>query len=194
MQIHGYIRVSTKEQNIDRQAEALIKAGVLKENIYIDMVSGKNFNRPQYKRLLKRSKSGDVLIIKSIDRLGRNYKEIMEQWAVITKNMSVDIIVLDMPLLDTTKYRDLLGTFISDIVLQILSFVAENERDNILSRQAEGIIEAKKRGVKFGRPPITKPPDFIQIKNDYQAKKISSRKASNLLDVSQKTFLKWVKE
>jgi len=192
MQIYGYTRVSTKEQHTDRQICALISAGVAEKNLYTDKLSGKDFERPQYKRLLKRLKTGDLLIIKSIDRLGRNYKEIMEQWQIITKNLCVDIIVLDMPLLDTTKYRDLLGTFISDIVLQILSFVAQNERDNILSRQAEGIIEAKKRGVVFGRPPIAPPLDFPEIKKKYQAGKISSRTAAELSGVSQRTVLKWI--
>jgi DNA invertase Pin-like site-specific DNA recombinase len=194
MQIYGYTRVSTKEQHSDRQICALIKAGVLEKNIFTDKLSGKDFERPQYKKLLKRLKTGDTLIIKSIDRLGRNYKEVIEQWAIITKNICADIIVLDMPLLDTTQYRDLLGTFISDVVLQILSFVAQNERETLLSRQTEGIIEAKKRGVKFGRPSIKKSADFEAIKRDYRAGKFSSRTAANLLSVSQRTFLKWVKE
>ena len=194
MQTYGYIRVSTKEQHTDRQITAMIKAGVVEKNIFMDKVSGKNFERPKYKRLIKKLRVGDRLIIKSIDRLGRNYKEILEQWQLITKNLCADIIVVDMPLLDTTKYRDLLGTFISDIVLQILSFVAQNEREMTLSRQAEGIIEAKKRGVKFGRPKIILPSNFMEVYSDYQEKKISSRKAANLLAVSQRTFLKWTKE
>ena len=194
MQTYGYIRVSTKEQHSDRQFYALTESGITAKNIFTDKLSGKDFDRPQYKRLIKKLKSGDKLIIKSIDRLGRNYKEIMEQWQVITKTLQADIIVLDMPLLDTTSNRNLLGTFISDVVLQILSFVAQNEREIMLLRQAEGIAEAKKRGVKFGRPKIIKPPGFLKIKKHYQTKKISSRQAAELLNVSQFTFLKWINE
>jgi len=194
MQTYGYIRVSTKEQYSDRQIYALTEAGVSAKNIYTDKMSGKDFHRPQYKRLLKKLKPGDRLIMKSIDRLGRNYKEIMEQWQIITKSLKAHITVLDMPLLDTTKHRDLLGTFISDIVLQILSFVAQNEREILLSRQAEGIIEAKKRGVKFGRPKIPLPSNFTEIKLDYQTKRISSRKAAKLVNVSQRTFLNWIEK
>jgi len=193
MHTYGYARVSTKEQHSDRQIYALTKAGVLKKHIFTDKFSGKNFKRPQYRKLLKKLKPNDKLIIKSIDRLGRNYKEIIEQWAIITKNIRADITVLDMPLLDTTQHRDLLGTFISDIVLQILSFVAQSERETLLSRQAEGIAAAKKRGVNFGRPPITKPPNFAKVSSDYQAKNISSREAAKLCNVSQRTFLKWNK-
>ena len=191
--IYGYARCSTKEQHADRQLFALKEAGVLAQNIFTDKLSGKDFKRPQYKRLLKKLKSGDRLIIKSIDRLGRNYEEIMEQWKIITKNLCADVIVLDMPLLDTTNNRDLLGTFISDVVLQILSFVAQNEREIILTRQAEGIVEAKKRGVKFGRPKIPKPPEFARIKKAYQKGTISSRKAAGHLNVSYNTFLRWLK-
>ena len=194
MQIYGYIRVSTKDQHSDRQFFALTDAGVITKNIYIDKISGKDFERPHYKKLLKKLKSGDRLYIKSIDRLGRNYKEIMEQWQAITKTLQTDIIVLDMPLLDTTINRDLLGTFISDVVLQILSFVAQNEREIMLLRQAEGIAEAKKRGVKFGRPKIIKPPGFADVKKDYQTKKFSSRRAAEFLNVSQFTFLRWIQE
>jgi len=194
MNSYGYARVSSKEQHSDRQIHALIKAGVPENNIFTDKLSGKDFKRPQYKRLIKRLKPADRLIIKSIDRLGRNYKEIMDEWRVITKNLQADIIVLDMPLLDTTRYKDLLGTLISDIVLQILSFVAQNERETMLIRQAEGITEAKKRGVRFGRPKKGKPPNFKVVNQDYRDKKISSRKAADLLGVSQKTFLKWTKK
>lgn len=194
MQIYGYIRVSTKEQHSDRQFSALTAAGVLEKNIFTDKISGKDFKRPQYKRLLRKLKPGDRLIIKSLDRLGRNYKEVTEQWQIITKEIRADITVLDMSLLDTANKRDLLGTFISDIVLQILSFVAQNERDVMLSRQAEGIIEAKKRGVQFGRPKLNPPPDFPEIKGKYKEKIISSRKAAELLNVSQYTFLNWIKE
>ena len=194
MQTYGYIRVSTKDQHSDRQFFALTETGIATKNIYTDKISGKDFERPHYKKLLRKLKSGDRLIIKSIDRLGRNYKEIMEQWQIITKTIQADIIVLDMPLLDTTINRDLLGTFISDVVLQILSFVAQNEREIMLLRQAEGIAEAKKRGVKFGRPKIKPPPGFADIKKDYKAKKFSSRKAAEFLNVSQFTFLKWIHE
>jgi len=193
MQTYGYIRVSTKEQHSDRQIFALTEAGVNEKNIFTDKLSGKDFERPQYKRLLRKLKAGDRLIIKSLDRLGRNYKEITEQWQIITKDMKINITVLDMPLLDTTDNKNLLGTFISDIVLQILSFVAQNEREIMLSRQAEGIIEAKKRGVQFGRPKKRPPPDFAEIAHKYQRKKISSRKAAELLNISQRTFLNWIK-
>jgi len=193
MQILGYIRVSTKEQHSDRQFSALTTAGVPEKNIFTDKISGKDFKRPQYKRLLRKLKQGDRLIIKSLDRLGRNYKEVTEQWQLITKELQAHITVLDMPFLDTTNNRDLLGTFISDIVLQILSFVSQNERDVLLSRQAEGIIEAKKRGVQFGRPKIHPPPNFNKIKREYQGKKLSSRQAAKLLNISQRTFLNWIK-
>ena len=148
--IYGYIRVSTKEQNEDRQLIAMNQANVPPENIYMDKQSGKDFNRPNYKRLLRKLKRDDVLYIKSIDRLGRNYEEIQQQWRLITKDKGVDICVIDMPLLDTRRGKDLVGTFLSDIVLQVLSFVAENERTNIRQRQAEGIAAAKARGVRFG--------------------------------------------
>jgi len=194
MATYGYVRVSTKEQNTDRQITAILKAGVEEKNIFIDRLSGKDFKRPQYRKLMKQLKTGDRLLIKSIDRIGRNYKEILDQWQLITKKRQADIIVLDIPLLDTTQYRDLLGTFISDLVLQILSFVAENERETTLLRQAEGIVEAKKRGVVFGRPPMPIPADFEAVKSAYQANEISSRKAAQSLHVSQKTFLKWIKE
>ena len=194
MQTYGYTRVSTKEQHSDRQFYALAEAGVAIENIYSDHLSGKDFERPQYKKLLGKLKSGDKVTIKSIDRLGRSYKEIMEQWQVITKTLQADIVVLDMPLLDTAKNRDLLGTFISDVVLQILSFVAQNERETMLLRQSEGIAESKKRGVKFGRPKIKRPNDFAKIKSDYQEKRVSSRKAARMLNISQATFLRWLRK
>ena len=194
MKTHGYARVSTKEQHSDRQVHALISAGVTQGNIFIDKLSGKDFERVQYKLLLQKLKAGDRLYVKSIDRLGRDYKEILEQWKVITKELQADIIVLDMPLLDTTNNRDLLGTFISDVMLQILSFVAQNEREMMLLRQAEGITQARNRGVKFGRPKITKPLNFAEVKREYQEKKINSRTASERLNVSQNTFLHWVKE
>lgn len=153
MNIYGYIRVSSRDQNEDRQLIALKEVGVLEKDIYLDKQSGKDFNRPQYKKLLRKMKKADLLYIKSIDRLGRNYEEILQQWHVLTKEKGVDIVVLDMPLLDTRRGKDLMGTFLSDIVLQVLSFVAENERTNIKQRQAEGIAAAKAKGVRFGRPP-----------------------------------------
>lgn len=163
--VYGYIRVSTKEQNEDRQRIALREVGVSEKNVYMDKQSGKDFNRPQYKRLLRKLKKDDLLFIKSIDRLGRNYEEILQQWRYLTKEKGIDIVVLDMPLLDTRRGKDLMGTFLSDIVLQVLSFVAENERTNIRQRQAEGIAAAKARGVRFGRPPKPLPEGFH---NSYQ--------------------------
>ena len=157
---YGYARVSTRDQNEQRQIYALRTLGVLEQNIYSDKISGKDFERPQYKQMLKSLKSGDLLYIKSIDRLGRNYDEILEQWRLLTKTIGIDIVVIDMPLLDTRRGKDLLGTFLSDIVLQLLSFVAENERTNIRQRQAEGIAAAKARGKRFGRLPKPLPPDF----------------------------------
>ena len=170
--IYGYIRVSTKEQNEDRQLIAMREANVPPENIYMDKQSGKDFNRPNYKKLLRKLKKDDLLCIKSIDRLGRNYEEIQQQWRVITKDKGVDICVIDMPLLDTRRGKDLVGTFLSDIVLQVLSFVAENERTNIRQRQAEGIAAAKARGVRFGRPKKLPPEDFDIIVAEWRQKKI----------------------
>lgn len=161
--IYGYIRVSTKEQNEDRQMIALREVGVPEKNIFMDKQSGKDFNRPQYRKLLRKLKKDDLLYIKSIDRLGRNYEEILQQWRYLTKDKGIDIVVLDMPLLDTRRGKDLMGTFLSDIVLQVLSFVAENERTNIRQRQAEGIAAAKARGVRFGRPEKEIPADFEEI-------------------------------
>lgn len=161
--VYGYVRVSTKEQNEDRQMIAMGERKVPKENIFMDKQSGKDFERPQYQRLLKKLHQDDLLYIKSIDRLGRNYEEIIEQWRIISKVKQADIVVMDMPLLDTRKGKDLMGTFLSDIVLQVLSFVAENERGNIRQRQAEGIAAAKARGVKFGRPPAPLPDNFHEV-------------------------------
>ena len=160
-QVYGYIRVSSREQNEERQLISLREVQVPEENTFIDKQSGKDFERPQYKRLLRKLKKDDLLYIKSIDRLGRNYGEILEQWRILTKEKSVDIVVLDMPLLDTRQGKDLMGTFLSDIVLQVLSFVAENERANIRQRQAEGIAAAKARGVRFGRPPKPLPDNYL---------------------------------
>lgn len=160
MNVYGYIRVSSRDQNEDRQRIALRERGVEDGFIYTDKVSGKDFDRPQYKKLVKKLKPGDLLMIQSIDRLGRNYEEVQNQWRVLTKEKEVDISVLDMPLLDTRQGKDLMGTFIADLVLQILSFVAQNEREFIRKRQAEGIAAAKARGVKFGRPLIPLPENF----------------------------------
>ena len=161
--IYGYIRVSSKDQNEDRQLIALNEVGVERKNIYLDKKSGKDFDRPQYKKLLRKLKKDDLLYIKSIDRLGRSYEEILQQWRILTKEKGIDIVVLDMPLLDTRRGKDLMGTFLSDIVLQVLSFVAENERTNIKQRQAESIAAAKAKGVKFGRPPLPLPDNFYEV-------------------------------
>ena len=163
MSVYGYIRVSSKDQKEDRQQIALKEVGVELQNIYVDKQSGKDFNRPQYKKMLRKLKKDDLLYIKSIDRLGRNYEEILQQWRILTKEKGVDIVVLDMPLLDTRRGKDLMGTFLSDIVLQVLSFVAENERTNIKQRQAEGIAAAKAQGIKFGRPPLPLPDNFYEV-------------------------------
>lgn len=152
-EVYGYVRVSTREQKEDRQMIAMQEAGIKKKNIYVDKQSGKDFNRPRYQKLIKKLKKEDVLYIKSIDRLGRNYEEILEQWRILTKEKNVDVVVMDMPILDTRKGKDLLGTLIADLVLTLLSYVSENERSNIKSRQKEGIEAAKQRGVQFGRPP-----------------------------------------
>ena len=176
--VYGYVRVSTKEQNEDRQMLALREVRVPKKNIFIDKQSGKDFERPMYRKMLSRLKADDLLYIKSIDRLGRNYEEILEQWRILTKEKRIDIVVLDMPLLDTRRGRDLMGTFLSDIVLQVLSFVAENERSNIRQRQREGIEAAKLRGVRFGRPRKPLPENFLQVYDRWSAGEISGREAA----------------
>lgn len=186
--VYGYIRVSTREQNEDRQLIALREIGVPEKNIYLDKQSGKDFNRPQYKKLLRKLKKDDLLYIKSIDRLGRNYEEILEQWRVLTKEKGVDIVVLDMPLLDTRRGKDLMGTFLSDIVLQVLSFVAENERTTIRQRQAEGIAAAKAKGVKFGRPPLPLPENFYEVHKSWRAKKITLKEAAKACNMPIGTF------
>lgn len=170
---YGYIRVSDRSQNEDRQWIAIKSAGVEDKNIYADQQSGKDFNRPQYKKLIRKMRQEDLLYIKSIDRLGRNYKEIQQQWQFLTKEKGIDIVVLDMPILDTRRGKDLMGTFLSDIVLQVLSFVAENERSNIRQRQLEGIAAAKMRGVRFGRPPSPLPENFDDVYNRWKNGKIS---------------------
>ena len=192
---YGYIRVSSKDQCEDRQWLALKQFDIPRKNIYVDKVSGKNFDRPQYNRLVKKLKKGDVLIVLSIDRLGRNYDEIQNQWRVITKAKQVDIVVLDMPLLDTRKKgdQDLTGTFIADMVLQILAYVAQIERENIKQRQKEG-IHAAKRGVIFGRPRKDVPQNFKEIKNQWLQNQITSRQAAKALGIAQSTFLRWVQE
>ena len=186
--IYGYVRVSTREQNEDRQITAMRGLSIPEKNIFTDKQSGKDFNRPQYKRLLGKLKADDLLYIKSIDRLGRNYGEILEQWRVLTKEKRVDIVVLDMPLLDTRRGKDLVGTFLSDVVLQVLSFVAENERTNIRQRQAEGIAAAKARGVKFGRPPLPLPDNFDQIHKEWRGKKMTLRQAASACAMPVGTF------
>lgn len=191
--IYGYIRVSTKDQNEDRQRIALAEFPVPPENVFMDKLSGKDFNRPQYKSLVRKLRKGDILVIKSIDRLGRNYEEILNQWRIITKEKQADVVVLDMPLLDTRQTgRNLTGTFVADLVLQILSYVAQTERENIKQRQMEGIAAAKLRGVRFGRPRKNVPGAFYSIKSEWEEKKVSSREAARQLGVSQDTFLRWV--
>lgn len=192
--VYGYVRVSTKEQNEDRQILVLQAFPVSSQNIYMDKLSGKDFNRPQYQKILRKLRQGDVLVVKSIDRLGRNYEEILAQWKMITKRKQADVVVLDMPLLDTRKSsRDLTGTFVADLVLQILSYVAQTERENILQRQKEGIEAARKRGVQFGRPRKPVPDQFWQLKEEWENKKITSREAARKLSVAQDTFLRWVR-
>ena len=186
--LYGYIRVSTRDQNEDRQLIALRELHIPEKNIFIDKQSGKDFNRPQYKRLVRKLKKDDLLYIKSIDRLGRNYAEILEQWRLLTQTKSIDIVVLDMPLLDTRRGKDLMGTFLSDIVLQVLSFVAENERINIRQRQAEGIAAAKARGIRFGRPPKPLPENFHQIYQQWKNGKITGTAAAKLCGMPLSTF------
>lgn len=192
--VYGYARVSTREQNIERQLIALTEAGVEEQNIYIDKQSGKNFERPAYVEMMSLIQEGDLLIVKSIDRLGRNYQEIMEQWRIIIKEKKADICIQDMPLLDTTKTKDLLGTFISDVVLQLLSFVAENERDNIRRRQAEGIAAAKARGVQFGKPMIPIPDNFPELYKQWQAGSISIKEFANVCNIGRSTMYNRIKE
>lgn len=186
--IYGYIRVSTREQNEDRQLVALQNLNIPAGQIYMDKQSGKDFNRPMYRKLLRRLKKGDLLYIKSIDRLGRNYEEILTQWRVLTKEKQVDIVVLDMPLLDTRRGKDLMGTFLSDIVLQILSFVAENERSNIRQRQAEGIAAAKARGVRFGRPPLPLPDNFPEVYQRWKNGELTGTAAAKACGMPLSTF------
>ena len=186
--IYGYIRVSSRDQNEDRQLMAFAVLRIPEKNIYLDKQSGKDFERPQYRKMVRKLKKDDLLYIKSIDRLGRNYEEILEQWRVLTKEKGIDIVVLDMPLLDTRRGKDLMGTFLSDIVLQVLSFVAENERSNIRQRQAEGIAAAKAKGIKFGRPPRPLPENFYEVHKAWRGKKITLKEAANACDLPPGTF------
>ena len=185
---YGYIRVSSTDQNEDRQRLALSEMGVPAENLFTDKQSGKDFNRPQYKRLVRKLRPGDLLYVLSIDRLGRSYGEIQDQWRALTKDIGADICVIDMPLLDTRYGKDLIGTFIADLTLQILSFVAENERTNIRQRQRQGIAAAKARGVRFGRPPRPLPENFHQIRRDWRGKKLTLREAARACGMPPSTF------
>ena len=186
--VYGYARVSTKEQNEDRQIIAFKEAGVPEQNIFIDKISGKNFERPQYKKLLKKLDENSTLFIKSIDRLGRSYKDLSEQWRIITKDKGSDVVVIDMPILDTRREENLLGTFINDLVLALLSYVAENEYRTIRQRQAEGIAAARAKGVRLGRPPKPLPDNFYEIYREWKAKRISTVEAARLVHMPVSTF------
>lgn len=194
MGIYGYVRVSSTDQNEDRQFIALREKSVDEKNIFIDKQSGKDFERPQYKKLVRKLKPGDLLYILSIDRLGRNYEEIQSQWRVLTKEKGIDICVIDMPLLDTRQGKDLMGTFIADLVLQILSFVAQSERENIRKRQAQGIAAAKAKGVRFGRPEKTVPDDFGKLVSAWEKKKISLSEVLEQCGMSEATFYRRLRE
>lgn len=191
---YGYIRVSTKDQNEQRQLIAMQEFGITGKQIYMDKQSGKDFERKNYKRLIRKLKNGDTLVIKSIDRLGRNYDEILEQWRLITKEKQAAIVVIDMPLLDTRQSRDLTGTLIADIVLQLLSYVAQTEREFIRQRQAEGIAAAKQQGVKFGRKPMERTATFYAVKERWLRKELSARNAAKQLGITHSTFLRWANE
>lgn len=194
MKKYGYVRVSSIDQNEDRQMVALSENEVPKENIFIDKQSGKDFERPQYKKLVKKLKHGDLLYILSIDRLGRNYEEIQNQWRMLTKEIGIDICVIDMPLLDTRNGKDLMGTFIADLVLQILSFVSQSERENIKKRQSQGIAAAKAKGVRFGRPEKDIPDDFGKIVAEWERKKISLSEVVERCNMSEATFYRRLRE
>lgn len=189
----GYIRVSTKEQNEGRQFDAMISAGINERDIYMDKQSGKNFDRPQYQLLKRIIRKGDVLYIHSLDRFGRNKEEILKEWNDLTKNLEADIVVMDMPLLDTTQYKDSLGTFIADLVLQILSWMAEEDRNRIRKSQREGIDTALKNGVKFGRPEIEVSEKFVEVYNRWKTKEITAVGAMRILNLKKTTFYKLVK-
>jgi DNA invertase Pin-like site-specific DNA recombinase len=186
--IYGYIRVSSRDQNEDRQLIALKELCIPQKNIFMDKQSGKDFERPEYKKMVRRMKKDDLLYVKSIDRLGRNYDEILEQWRILTKDKGVDIVVLDMPMLDTRRGKDLMGTFLSDIVLQVLSFVAENERTNIHNRQAEGIAAARAKGVRFGRPPKPLPDNFHSVCQQWKNGQITGLAAAKACNMPMSTF------
>ena len=188
MTTYGYVRVSSTDQNEDRQMIALHQVGVEDKHIFMDKQSGKDFDRPQYKKMVKKMRHGDLLYVLSIDRLGRNYDEIQHQWRILTKEIGIDVCVIDMPLLDTRRSKDLLGTFVADLVLQVLSFAAHNERDNIRKRQAEGIAAAKARGVHMGRPVINAPPDFDKIVKAWEKKEITMEEAMKKCRMSETTF------
>ena len=192
--VYGYIRVSSKDQNEDRQRVAMREFGVQDRNVFMDKQSGKDFERPGYQTLIRKIKPADTLVIKSIDRLGRNYEEILEQWRIITKEKQAAIVVLDMPLLDTRQGKDLTGMLIADIVLQLLSYVAQTEREFIRQRQAEGIAAAKARGVKFGRNPTERPKEFTDLRYAWENGQISARKAAVQLGITHRTFLRWATE
>lgn len=192
--LYGYVRVSTRDQNEARQMIAMAEFGVEPQNIFLDKQSGKDFDRPQYKKLMRRLRAGDTLVIKSIDRLGRNYEEILNQWRIITKEKRAAIVVLDMPLLDTRQGKDLTGTLIADIVLQLLSYVAQVERECIRQRQAEGIAAAQARGVRFGAKPMERPEAFESCYTQWRQGELSARGAAKLLHVTHPTFLKWARE
>ena len=192
--IYGYVRVSSTDQNEDRQIIALSEVGVPKKNIFMDKMSGKDFERPQYQKLLRRLKPGDLLYVLSIDRLGRNYEEIQKQWRIITKEKNVDVCVIDMPLLDTRQGKDLMGTFIADLVLQILSFVAQSERENIKKRQAEGIAAAKAKGVRFGRPEKNVPDNFGSLIKQWEQKKLPLSEVLKQCNMSEATFYRRLRE
>ena len=192
--IYGYVRCSSTDQNEDRQIIALREVSVPEKNIFMDKQSGRDFDRPNYKKLVQELKAGDLLYVLSIDRLGRNYEEIQNQWRILTKEIGIDICVLDMPLLDTRNGKDLMGTFIADLVLQILSFVAQSERENIKKRQAEGIAAAKARGVKFGRPEKTAPDDFGKIVRAWEQKKMSFTDVLEKCNMSEATFYRRLRE
>lgn len=192
--LFGYLRVSSKEQNEARQKEALIEFGIPEENLFTDKQTGKDFNRPAYKRLLRKLRPNDTLVVKSIDRFGRNYKEILEQWRVITQVKQVAVVVLDMPLLDTRNKNDLTGTLLANLSLELLSYVAQIERDFIHQRQAEGIVAAKRRGVKFGRPPMKRTAQFERLRSAWREDRISARQAAKELQISHVTFLRWARE
>ncbi len=193
-EIYGYVRVSSRDQNEDRQMIAMRACDVPEKNIYIDKLSGKDFNRPQYKKMVRKMKKGDVMYLKSIDRLGRNYEEIIEQWQYLSKTKGIDIVVIDMPLLDTRRGKDILGTFLSDIVLQVLSFAAQNERENIKQRQAEGIAAAKQRGVRFGRPEHAIPDDFMQFRRKWKHHEITAKQAADQLGITRNSFYYYAKK